>query len=417
MGTLPKMCPPIRAAFRLCTLVMTLALIVLNLRLYHAVAADDSPDTLGDDVVPQLQFIGDALRQGAGEEMQEWFPEGYFFAHVLYGLSWVEVGLLQPRGSPMHERALSEARWALARLDSPQGRAPFSPTLDPSYGVFYVGWSNWLRGGILKLQDLFGREPSEVERFKADCAALAEAFDRNSLPFLQAYPGQAWPVDSTVAVATLRLHDSLFTPRFTQTIDHWLSAIPDYLDPTTGLLPHQVDPRTGNEIEGARGTSQSLITRFLTEIDPELGYQHYAHFRQALISPFLGVPGVREHPSGRGVGDVDSGPLIFGFSASATVNLIGTARVNGDHEVAAVLISASEAVGLPIDWREGKRYAFGLLPVGDAFLVWNKASHPWVAKAQVHEYPSIVSRWWRWPFHAVTLGLIVVMGWPGRRRC
>jgi hypothetical protein len=265
---------------------------------------------------------------------------------------------------------------------------------------------------VLKVQDPASRDQAEVERFEQDCFALAEAFDRHPHPFLEAYPGQAWPVDSTVAVAALRLHDWLLTPRFSGTIERWLGALPSYLDTATGLLPHRVEARTGQQLDGARGTSQSLITRFLFEIDPDVGQQHYALFRQTLVRPFLGVPGLWEFPDGGGVGDVDSGPLIFGFSASATVNLIGAARVNGDREVAESLISASEAAGLPIEWTDGKRYAFGQLPVGDAFLLWAKASGPWVAEPVVREYPSIVTPWWRWPFHGVTLILILVLSQP-----
>ena|SRR5215218_3133485 len=56
--------------------------------------------------------------------------------------------------------------------------------------VFYRGWTNWLRGG------------------------LGAAFDASASPYLTAYPGQAWPVDSTVAMASLRLHDTLLPARF-----------------------------------------------------------------------------------------------------------------------------------------------------------------------------------------------------------
>ena len=37
---------------------------------------------------------------------------------------------------------------------------------------------------------------------------------------------------------------------------------------------------------------------------------------------------------------------------------------------------ASEAFGLPISWGGSKRYLFGAVPVGDAFLVWSKSALP-----------------------------------------
>jgi hypothetical protein len=104
----------IRILYRLFATAVTLILVVLNLRLYHASTAHYESGALGDDVVAQLRFIGRALREGAGERMQALFPEGYFFSHLLYGLSWAEVGLREQRGTRLHQQALEEARWALA---------------------------------------------------------------------------------------------------------------------------------------------------------------------------------------------------------------------------------------------------------------------------------------------------------------
>ncbi|HNT73544.1 MAG TPA: glycosyl hydrolase family 18 protein [Anaerolineae bacterium] len=399
--------------YRLFAALATAILLVLNLRLHVPGSASYGPESLGRDIVPQLRFIGAALRAGAGEQMQGLFPEGYFFAHVLYGLAWVDVGLRVSPEAPLYAQALEESEWALARLDSPKGRAPFSPRLAPPYGVFYVGWSNWLRGGRLMLVAPAARPPDEVARFQSDCAALAQAFDQSDSPFLTAYPGQAWPVDSVVAVAALRLHDKLFPAQYTATIERWLTAAQERLDPTTGLLPHRVNPLNGEPLEGARGSSQSIIARFLLEIDPVWGRSQYDVFRQHFIRPFLGASGVLEYPVGvTGQGDVDSGPLVAGFSASATVVGLGAAQVHGDREVADALIRAAEAVGLPFRWAGAKRYAFGLLPVGDAFLVWAKNARPWVASPSVAEFPAVIHPWWRLPIHATALLLILGLWSP-----
>jgi len=391
--------------------LVTLALLVTNLRLYSPGSETYTPEQLGGDVVPQLRYLGEALRNGAGERMQRLFPEGYFFTHVLYGLAWVEVGLRVPDDSPLYQQALKEANWALTRLDSRTAKAPFSIGLDPPYGVFYVGWSNWLRGGLLMLQPADSRPAAQVDRFQTESLALAQAFDQSPTPFLAAYPQMAWPVDSVVAVATLRLHDALFPPRFASTIERWLDAAQDRLDPMTGLLAHSVDPLTGETLEGARGSSQSLMARFLIEVEPTWGRSQYVLFRRQFVAPFLGPPSVREYPADRiGRGDVDSGPLVAGFSASATVAMIAAAQVQGDRELADALIDVGEAVGVPIRWGATKRYAFGLLPVGDAFLVWAKTSQPWIETWSAAALPRIVEGWWRLPLHGASL-MIAVSAW------
>lgn len=403
----------VKMLYSLCAGLATAILLLLNMRLHIPGSASYGPEKLGRDVAPHLRFIGAALRAGAGEQMQEMFPEGYFFAHVLYGLAWVDVGLRVSLGTSLHTQALEESGWALARLDSPLGRAPFSSNLTPPYGVFYVGWSSWLRGGRLMLVAPDARALDEVARFQSDCAALAQAFDHSVTPFLTAYHGQAWPVDSVVAIAALRLHDKLFPAQHTAVIERWLAAAQERLDPVTGLLPHRVDPLSGEPLEGARGSSQSVIARFLLEIDPAWGRSQYDLFRQHFIRPFLGAPGVLEYPAGvTGRGDVDSGPLLYGFSASATVVGLGAAQVHGDREVADALIRAAEAVGLPLRWGGAKCYAFGLLPVGDAFLVWAKNARPWVASPQTAEFPAVIHSWWRLPIHATALLLILGLWSP-----
>lgn len=404
----------VKGIYRVAAAAIAVILLLLNLRLYHPGSVAYGPKMLGPDVVAQLRHLRAALDAGAGDDMQALFPEGYFFTHVLYGLSWVEVGRRAEAEAPLRAEALREARWAWSRLDSLRGRAPFSAQLDPPYGVFYVGWRSWLLGGLLSLHPPERRNPLEAQVFQADCAELAAAFDASETPFLTAYPGQAWPVDSVVAVAALRLHDTLFEPRFDATIDRWLTLARERLDPQTGLLPHRVNARNGRPVETARGSSQSVIARFLPEIDPLWGRAQYALFREHFVAPFLGVPGVREYPVGlSGSGDVDSGPLVFGFSASATVVTLAAAHVHGDTEIADALIPASEAVGLPLEWAGQKRYALGLLPVGEAFLVWAKTTSLWLA-TPVNDpaLPTLVHPLWRWPFHLAALSMILLLTLP-----
>ncbi|MFE3328204.1 hypothetical protein [Streptomyces sp. NPDC059176] len=360
------------------------------------------PATAGTNGAPpgvqrQLAFLRAALDDGAGDEAQRLFPEGYFFLHALYGLSWVEIGMREERGA--RSEALREARWALERLDSPSGRAPFSAGLVPSYGVFYRGWSNWLRGGVLGLQPAADRGPEELRRFADDSEALGAAFDAAKTPFLSAYPGQAWPVDSTVAMASLRLHDKLLAPHFAGTVDRWVRAVRDRLDPRTGLLPHRVDPATGAPTEVARATSQSVIQRFLVDVDPAFAGEQYLRFRDRYVAFPLGLgPAVREYPDGTdGPADVDSGPLPLGVSASASVVTAGAAQVHGDTALAEGLTNHSELLGLPLDTPWTKRYAFGLLPIGDAFLAWSKTARPWVSQPAAAP-PASLTWWWRLPW-------------------
>ncbi|MBU2662699.1 hypothetical protein KOI35_04190 [Actinoplanes bogorensis] len=351
----------------------------------------------------QLAFLRHELESGAAEDAQRLFPEGYFFLYALYGLTAVDAS------------RLDDARWALSRLESDAGRAPFAGDMPLRYGVFYRGWVNWLRGGIASLS----RDPADLRALQEDSAAIAAAFDASPTPYLTSYPGQAWPVDSTVAIASLRLHDKVLTPAYDVTVIRWLANVQARLDPATQLMPHIVDADTGSPTSGAQGTSQSLINRFLPEIDADFARQQYTRFRTWFLAAPLGLgPTVREYPVGvDGPANVDSGPLVLGTSLSATVVTIAAARLNGDPSLARGLAQFGEVAGLPVSTPWSKRYAFGAAPIGDAFLAWSKTARPWVA-APPQPASRVLSRWWQLPLLTlfVAVGLTPWLIGAARRR-
>lgn len=349
-------------------------------------------------VVKQLAFLRAELEGGADLTAQKQFPEGYFFLNVLYGLSWVQVGIDDPARSA---DATAEVRWALDRIGSANGTAPFDESLQPQYGVFYAGWTNWLRGGLIALGH---SDAADRDTFSSESVEIATAFRTAKTPFLAAYPGQAWPVDSVVAIASLRLYDALVAPRFGQIARNWVTTAKTTLDPATGLLPHQVVP----QVSGARGSSQAMIQRFLIDVDPAFARTQYETFKDKFVTGL----GVREYPKGTtGQGDVDSGPLVFGRSLSATVVTVGAARVHHD-PLADRLAREGELVGLPFSGLKTKRYLFGAAPIGDAFLAWSTSARPLVATDQ----PELdgESGWWRLPWLAL-LWLPALILWGGLR--
>ncbi|MEM7345046.1 MAG: hypothetical protein AAF485_12450 [Chloroflexota bacterium] len=400
---------PITGIQGLITLGLSL-LFILNVRLYTP-----SPPLASGEMSPEiwaeLRYLRHAIDEGAADDMQKLFPEGNFFMQILYGLAWVNVGLQSAPDSPERAQALTEARWVWEALESPAASAPFfrSPSLSPEGGIFYSGWRNYLLAGILLLQVPTQQDAEELAIFQAECEAIAQAIKDNPTPFLQAYAGQSWPVDTFPAVVSLRAHTQLVDDRYEPVIDRWLDSLSDYLDPNTTLLPHQVHPQTGHQLEGTRATSQVLILRFLYELDPELGMTHYKLFRENHTAYLWGFPGILEYPDNvRGYGDVDSGPLLQGVSLSATTVMLGTSQMYGDAELSNALWHAGEVLGMPIRYAGMKRYWFGLLPVGDAFVVWSKTSTPWLVPISQPAYQSIIPEWWRLLLNCVSLGLAVL---------
>lgn len=393
---------------------ISLTILVCNVRLHSPVPSSGSNTEIAADVLPQLEFIGHSLRQGAGHDMQKLFPEGYFFSYELYGLTWADLGR-DVSDPAIRARARSEAHWALSQIESQAGRAPFDASLRPRYGIFYAGWATWLRGEILCLGSPEERDPRDVRQFRSACGEIAEALDASPTPFLEGYARQSWPCDSVVAVAALALHDRLFSPLYGATIKRWLAESHKRL--ASGLFPHRVDYVTGAAFEPPRGSSQSIIQRFLPEIDADFARDQYAFFRSQFVGHVLGAPGVREFAQGTSAaGDVDSGPLIFGISASASVVTIGAARIHGDEELARPLTQLSEGLGLPVAVAGRKQYALGFLPIGDEFLAWSKTARR-SSESPNGAYLPVTRRGWRMGLHGLSLGVVGVpyMPWWARR--
>ena len=161
----------------------------------------------------------------------------------------------------------------------------------------------------------------------------------------------------------------------------------------------------------ARGASQASIQAFLPDIDPVRAAREWRVFKEQFVVSELGLVGVREYP--RGVaddGDVDSGPLVAGVSASASAVTLAAARRNGDLELAKVLDREADLLGLPLPMGSGAAFALGLMPVGDAFVAWARSAPLGAALDVPSPQP------WFWLFWLLALVPGVVALWMCRRR-
>lgn len=395
---------PPRRGWRLALAGVTLlALLFVNVRA-------ERPGDLGT-VMAQLRHLGSALDHGAGESMQRLFPEGCVFTWALYGLAAAQVADQLPLGDPRRADCLERARHAVERVDSDAARRSFDPGLELPYGAFYNGWSLYLRAQYLRAVGVAGAPAPIVLGFRTDCARLADAFARSPTPFLASYRDMAWPGDNAVGVAALALHDRLFPPVHGETISRWLQAVRARLDPEFGVMSHAADAETGAPRGGVRGSSLALVSRLLAEATPEFAAEEYAALRRTFVARPLGIPGVREYPPGHdGPIDVDSGPLILGFSGPALVVGAAAARAHGDESLSRHFFSVVEVSGLPVELFGRRAYALGLLPVGDAFIAWARSTPPGQPRGGV-AWPELMSAGWRRPWHlgSVLLAGLIVM--------
>lgn len=365
-------------------LLFVLSIIVLsgvNYRLFK----DPSADERLKDCQAQLNFLDKAISEGAAENMQSIFPEGYFFTNVLYGLSCVEYCRELDKGDSLYVKYLNEAESALKRIESDYCRDRFSGVKTLSRGAFYLSWSAWLRGKILSINSVDTSDAQYI-KFRGQCDEIAETYLREMTPYPESYPTLAWPADAMPGIAALKLSDHYFGTDHSPFVKQWINAVKEKIDPETGLIAHKVDHDDGHQLTEPRGSSQALMLRFLYEIDPEFAQVQYSLFRKNFYVTRLGFPAVDEYPIDTdGEADIDSGPLIFGVGPAALIVSSGTARFFDD-SAAGYFYSTLEALGLSSFSSTEKYYVFGQMPVSDAFIVWSRLSEPIVEHNFNQEY-------------------------------
>ena len=352
----------------------------------------------GPDVVAsQLSWLA-GKAPSAASEMQALFPEGEFFTWALTGLA--AGNLARSSHDPRSHLPLLER--AIAETGNPVVADRFGANDLLPHGAFYHGWRLLL---LVDRAALTG-DAAQLAEVSSEARAIAGALDENPLP--SSYPGAAWPCDVVVALAAAHRADRLVeVPGLADVTKRWFDAMEAHRDPDNGLLVHQ------RGTSRARGASQSLIQVFLPDIDPDRAAHEWRIYKQAFLAPTLGLVGVREHAHGIDApGDVDSGPLINGVSASASAVTLAAARRHGDVELATVLDREADLLGLPLPTGSGTAFAFGLLPVGDAFVAWARS----VPVGDALSDPAPQPWWWLMWLTALLPGAAGGALWFGRRK-
>jgi hypothetical protein len=346
-----------------------IALIWVNTALHYQPTFKDN---INHSVLHQLQYLKDELHQkNAANQMQAYYPEGFFFTNVLYGLAWVDVIEKVDTTESLYREGISEICWAIEQLLSEEGRLIANPTLPLPDGAFYCGWSSYLMGKYVALNQ---SDNHYRNLFTINCLIIKKAIEQTDKPYLESYMNAAWPADNILCLASLKLHDKILPPQYSATIAAWLGRIKNNLDTDLGMIPHSYNLLENKGLEGVRGSSQSLMLSFLPAIDSAFARQQYALYTQHFVDYRLSLPAIREYPkSTSGFGDVDSGPVIWGIGASAAVVGLKAHIENQGLTHYEPSRNAAEAFGFGIDFQGKKKYIFGTIAVADAFMAWVNA--------------------------------------------
>jgi hypothetical protein len=387
---------------QLCLLIPVLWVVKFNWTLYYSPTCAQN---INQDVLNQLNHLEKAIKKDEVDlTMQNFFPEGYFFTNVLYGLAWADLIESVDQENPVFKKGVLEIEYSIAKLNSVEGKAIFSPKSPLPYGAFYNGWLTYLLGNYIEAVGEKKANPQLLSFFETQCSAINRAISQTNLPYLESYQGQAWPADNVLCLASLALHDKVEAPKYFGTISTWVQRMKLYLDAEKGMIPHCFSLYDSVGVQGVRGSSQSLMHCFLPDIDSAFAKEQFALYRKNFIQNKLGLPAVREYALDMdGEGDVDSGPIIWDVGPAASVVAIKAMAENADYDMYIPIRNTIEAFGFPINWFGAKFYLGNQLPVADAFIAWCNAKNC--------RYESVKVGWWRWSFQLISLLFVVPFCW------
>lgn len=302
----------------------------------------------------QINYLSELLEGGYDDVLQLRFPEGKLFSNALLALSIIDYSIFEIQHRDRYAAIVDQC---INRIESPRAKENFNDNLNPEYGIFYSGWSNLVYSKYLD-SELYAH--SSIKEHVINVSSKIEEqivmVQSDSLSLLKSYSEASWPADNLVGMSSVSKNASLK--------QKWLDLIFSTTDHHSGLIHHSGDDPT--EI---RGSSSAMITYFLSEIGYTDIETYSEMYDSLLVDDYLGIQLVKEHEDGSNDMDFDSGPVVFGYGASATIMNIKTQARLGNMN-SKITWAAMNTLALPCNILSKKFYLSKQEPMLDLFMLW-----------------------------------------------
>jgi hypothetical protein len=197
--------------------------------------------------------------------------------------------------------------------------------------------------------------------------ALARRVKASPTGLVESYPHETYPPDNASIFACLMLGDDESKAVGGALED---SLLVRHTSKTTGLLYQHVDATTGAPLDNGRASGTAYAAYFLSIGGSTLAGE-YLRVLSRQSTSVLGFGGIREYVGnagmGDGIGDVDSGPLLFGMTTSGSAFALGAAKAYGDGALFKRLYASAHMFGMPVDNSSRRNSVVGG-PVTDSII-------------------------------------------------
>jgi hypothetical protein len=232
-------------------------------------------------------------------------------------------------------------------------------------GHAYLGYIN-LGLSMLRLVDPTMDLAPLHDRITAE---LARQLDASTTGHIETYPGETWPPDVAAVAGSIGLHATATGTDRSEMLNRWAKRFADCALAPSGFLYQRLESGTCRPKDLPRGSGTAIAAYFAHFAAPALA----ARLQRAIESigwrSFLGFGAVREYPPGTsGLGDGNSGPVVFGVSVGASGFAIGSARAHANRTLYCELLRTANLFGIPVSVGEHTSFGTGGI-LGNALLL------------------------------------------------
>ena len=301
----------------------------------------------------QISYLSRILDKGYDDDLQRRFPEGKLFSNAILALSTIEYCEKNTRQNAAYAKIVDNC---IRRIQSDRSMRVFNKNMTPEFGMFFNGWSNLVYASYINSQLIeFSSISQNVIEASKQIETRLTAIQRDSLQILNTYPSSNWPADNLIGVISLK---------DTQLQQNWISEIFAGATHHSGLINH-----ASSSTSKIRGSSNAMMIYCLSKAGYKEIEEYNDKYKDVFVDEYIGIQLVQENVDGSNAMDVDSGPVILGYGASATIMNI-KAQASLKNTKARRSWAAMNTISAPVNIFNRKFYIFKKEPMLDLFMLW-----------------------------------------------
>lgn len=301
----------------------------------------------------QISYLDQIMKAGYDDKLQEIFPEGKMFSNAIFTLSIIEFCETNHKIEKKYTEIIEHN---IKRILSKEAKEVFHTDMEPKYGIFYNGWTNYV---LRKYQESalfkFSTHQQKIQKEAFNIQKRILNKQKDTVTILDSYNDANWPADNLIGLLSLK-------QKALQ--KKWLDTLLLTTQHQSGLIHH-----SGSYEAEIRGSSQAMMSFCLQEIDYEKKEQYNATFKNIFVDDYWGIQLVKENENGSNAMDADSGPVILGYGGAASIMNIKTQASYKDSRSKKTW-AFFNTIALPMNIFGQKYYLFKQEPMFDVFMLW-----------------------------------------------